>query len=215
MKIKRGDCILNKRFGSLIVLWPMFSGFIPGKKSGPLHYVCLCDCGNFFNTWRSSIISGFTKSCGCLQKKRTSGASKTHGMTKTPTYKAWVGLRVRCYNKKRKDYDQYGGRGISVCERWSSFELFFEDMGERPSKNHSVDRIDNNGNYSPENCRWASAVEQANNRRNILTVEISGEAKSIPQWYPIYGSGPLKKWYDRCRRSILNGRPPVEVIRGY
>lgn len=94
---------------------------------------------------------------------------RTHGMSRSPEYKSWCGMKERCYNKNNKKYKDYGCRGIIVCNRWHNFENFFEDMGKKPSKNHSIDRIDNDGNYEPNNCRWATSLQQARNKRDVKT----------------------------------------------
>ncbi len=107
---------------------------------------------------------------------------------KTVEYKTWVQMKVRCYNKNRSDYNNYGGRGIEVCERWRySFELFLQDMGNRPSDKHSLDRYPNkNGNYEPSNCRWATALQQAQNKRNNHLIEYDGKALPISEWSRIF-----------------------------
>ena len=108
--------------------------------------------------------------------------NKTHGLTKTSEHNAWMGMRRRCSNPKDKRYEHYGGRGIKVCDRWQSFEAFIEDMGPKPSPKHSLDRIDNEGDYTPENCRWATHTEQMNNQRRTIMVTIGSRTQSLRNW---------------------------------
>ena len=107
--------------------------------------------------------------------------------TPRPEYRAWSSMLNRCENRNNRAYERYGARGIGVCERWRSFRNFFQDMGERPSTDHSIDRIDNNGNYEPTNCRWATRLEQGRNKRNSRLVELDGITKPLPEWAEEYG----------------------------
>ena len=140
-----------------------------------------CRCGNKFETQISKIKNKHTKSCGCLTKLVNHG--KTHGLSETVEYKTWLNIKGRCYNLNEKHYKDYGGRGIKVCDRWlESFEAFLEDVGKRPEGKYSLDRKNNNGDYCKENCRWATDLEQANNKRNNVVIEHDGLKMTITQW---------------------------------
>lgn len=134
-----------------------------GKK---LRYKFLCECGRLKEIDKYSVQSGNTKSCGCLYSKNC--PARTHGKSKTKTYAIWRGILARCYNTKLKAYPYYGGRGITVCEEWFDYINFLKDMGERP-EGMSLDRTDTNAGYSKQNCRWATAEEQAQNKRKLST----------------------------------------------
>jgi len=131
-------------------------------------WVCICDCGNTALVREIQLIEGSTRSCGCLQKEVSSRVHTKHGLGKTKTYRAWLSMKQRCFYPKHKNFKYWGGRGITVCERWLVFENFYADMGDKP-EGKSLDRYPNNdGNYEPGNVRWASPDEQANNRRRAV-----------------------------------------------
>jgi hypothetical protein len=135
---------------------------------GDLLWECLCECGTCRIVLGRSIASGACKSCGCLNRDVAVSSNTTHGMSRTAIYNAWFGMIERCRNKKHKAYKNYGGRGITVCDRWcESVANFIADMGPRPSTRHTLDRIDNDGNYEPTNCRWATWDVQSRNKRNM------------------------------------------------
>ena len=139
-------------------------------SGGKSTWLCTCDCGATKIVLSDSLRKGRTKSCGCLRRESTGKQFTTHGKTGTPEYASWQNMHSRCSNPSNHAYWRYGGRGIQVCSRWKSFEKFLEDMGEKPSPGHSIDRIDNSKGYYLENCRWATDTEQVRNRDVTLVV---------------------------------------------
>lgn len=152
--------LTGSTFGRLVVL--ARSGSTRNKSA---RWECQCSCGATTIVTGKNLLRGITRSCGCLHREGMSALFKRHGMTRTKVHQAWKAMHQRCSNPNRKHYQHYGGRGISVCERWATFENFYEDMGDPPSDRHSIDRIDVDGNYEPSNCRWATWSEQIRNRR--------------------------------------------------
>jgi hypothetical protein len=173
--IKKAD-LTGERFGRLTVIKQN------GCKGPRKQWLCQCDCGGFRNVITSNLRCGHTRSCGCLWRE----LNKTHGKTKTPTYVLWAAMLRRCNTKSHTGYSNYGARGIKVCERWNDFSNFLADMGERP-EGLSIERLDNNGPYSPENCVWASRQEQSNNTRRNRMLSHNGQTRSVAQWAAILG----------------------------
>jgi hypothetical protein len=155
------------------------------------YWHCICSCGNkeMVEIQGKHLRSGTTESCGCIVKK--------HGMRDSIEYSTWRSMRKRCLDLNNKQYDRYGGRGIKICDRWNKFENFYADMGDRPSKLHSIDRIDNDGDYTPENCKWSTDVEQNTNRGDFnKPLTYNGITMTQSQWAKKMG----------CRDNVLNNR---------
>jgi hypothetical protein len=163
--------LTGKRFGMRTVL----------RYLGKSYWLCRCDCGNEHKVFTGNI--GKTNSCGCDRSRVTTESKTTHGLYGTPEYKTWSGIKRRCFNKNDKTYPRYGGAGITMCARWNeSFEAFVEDMGQKPSPEHSIDRLDNSKGYEPGNCRWATKFDQAQNQRTNRKIAFRGETKTVSQW---------------------------------
>ncbi len=158
--------LLGKRYGRLVVV--ALDDVAARKPS----WLCVCDCGNVVSVQAGNLTrNNGTRSCKCLYLELVRTRSITHGMRRTRIYTTWTNIRQRCLNKKSDDYKNYGGRGIKICERWNNFINFYEDMGNAPN-GLTIERTDNNGNYSPENCKWATRKEQNNNKRNVRRVKL-------------------------------------------
>jgi hypothetical protein len=151
---------------------------------------------------------GTSRSCGCLKREATVKRLTTHGLSKTPENKIWKEIRARCYRTSSKHYKYYGGRGIKVCEQWKmSFKSFLDDMGFRPSAKHSINRKDNDGDYEPGNCEWATALEQSRNKRTNRIVIIDGEPMCMMEVSLRYGVP-----YDRLKGRLNAGWSPEKAV---
>lgn len=167
--------LAGKSFGKLTVI--SFDR-ISKRQS---YWTCRCYCGTIKSLQRSHLITGETTNCGCLNGNIQHGEAGIK--TTTKEYRAWAEIKRRCYVKSNSRYSTYGARGVTMCDRWlNSYSQFLGDMGRAPSKNHSIDRINNDGNYEPSNCRWTTDVEQANNRSNNLIIAYNGETRSLAEW---------------------------------
>lgn len=170
-------------FGRLTVIRRVYPKGLPAWKDKQAQWQCLCKCGNKIITAGRYLRDGDTKSCGCREKELLRIRNTVHGLSKLPEYGIWNGMKNRCYNENVYKYPDYGGRSIEVCERWkNSFVNFLNDMGRRPSKKHSLDRIKVNGNYTPSNCRWATPKQQAKNKRNNRWIVYKNKKKIFQDW---------------------------------
>jgi len=170
--------LAGKKFGRWSVV--AYAGRSKGKHS---LWDCICECGTEKTVLGLHVVRGASKSCGCLSSETTAKRNISHGMTGTPEHQTWQRMKQRCLYKKISNYHDYGGRGIKICDRWKdSFENFLADMGNKPSQKHSIDRIDNNGNYEPGNCRWATRTEQNRNTRQNRLLTFQGKTQCVSEW---------------------------------
>lgn len=177
--------LTGQRFGRLFVLErkSIDFNFSNGTHHKKIKYICKCDCGTIKEVSSNSLIKGYTTSCGCYQKEILSNMSSKHGQSGTRLYNIWCNIKNRCTNKNNKSYKDYGERGITVCNEWNNFEKFMKWALENGYTDElTIERIDVNGNYCPDNCKWIPKSEQANNTRRSIIVEIEGEKKSLSQW---------------------------------
>jgi hypothetical protein len=187
--------LTGRRFGYLTVIKRR------GSRGSFAAWECRCDCGVMKVVGGRELRIGHTKSCGCFRRAFSTKKNRKHGRFGTPIYRSWASMVYRCTNPSSSCYHNYGGRGINVCSRWRSFENFLADMGERP-RGRSLERIDNDGNYEPGNCRWATAGEQATNQRRVRLLETSHGMLSKTQIAKIAGVTPCCIKH-RIRRGIL------------
>lgn len=173
---------LSLPVGSKFGRWTIASS--PIIKNNRSFYPCICDCGKQRHVFGSSLMNGSSQSCGCIAIERAKIACTKHGKEPRRLYTVWQSMLDRCYNKNKETYLRYGGRGICVCDQWRTNYIAFREWAftNGYKEGLSLDRIDNNGNYEPTNCRWANDIQQANNKRNNTTLEAMGEIKTIAEW---------------------------------
>lgn len=174
---------IGRRFERLVVAGP-------AEPAGNMRrWRCVCDCGAEKTARENNLVDGGTRSCGCLRNERVADALRTHGYASGPKkrteYKTWLAMVRRCHVPADSNFNKYGGRGIAVCDRWrhgeegkSGFQCFIEDMGDKPASRHSIERMDNEVDYTPDNCTWATSTRQVRNRRN--TRRINWKGRDIP-----------------------------------
>lgn len=206
--MKHGS-LVGQRFGRLIATADAPPKVYSSGARTTWRSVCRCDCGNLVTVPNSALKDGNTKSCGCLQIERQNLSVTKHGHTSrfrspTRTWRIWNGMKRRCANPSARGYENYGGRGIKVCCRWQEFKNFLEDMGECP-RNLTIERIDSNGHYEPGNCRWATAKEQARNKRTNRIVTYRGVTACVKDVCKAFGI-PYERVNSRLKRKW-----PVEL----
>lgn len=161
-------------------------------RSDRVHFTweCVCRCGKTKEVRGNHLLKGLVQSCGCLQKEtmaRNGKGTRTHGKTGSVEHRAWIAIKQRCCDQNSESWNNYGGRGIKICDRWMSFDNFIKDMGMRPSPKHSINRKDNNGDYTPCNCEWAVAKVQQRNKRTNRLITYKGVTRCIAEWAEVTG----------------------------
>lgn len=203
-----GKDITNQRFGKLIAI-----NRVPEKYDGKhTYWRCICDCGKEVIVRTDQLTRGITASCGCYEKsvarQLCMKRNYKHGLRCHPLYNTWYKMRMRCSKATHPDYKNYGARGIQVCNEWSDFKVFYDwAMQNGWSKGLEIDRIDNNGPYSPENCRWVDRVIQANNKRTNIRIEYQGRIQTLSEWCK-----ELEIPYPRTQQRLYAHKPLSEVF---
>lgn len=211
--MRRKQLPVGSKYGRLVVQDNKIA-----SRSGRNRMICICkcECGTVVEVMANSLQIGNTNSCGCyvrdvLKNRATHGHTRKYSASRT--YKAWSNMINRCENQKVKHFKNYGGRGISVCNRWHDFANFLADMGECPNS-FMIERLDNDGNYEPGNCRWATTTEQANNKRNSRWLVLKGEKKTLAQWAQ-QSNLPYMKLFYRLRKGLtLQDALSMPYIKG-
>ena len=184
--------LTGMKFGRLTVEKRLDDRIYKNGKAYPL-WLCRCDCGNTKAVIGGNLTRGLTKSCGCLQKEKASNAKYKHGDTDSRLYNVWSAIKRRCFNSSVPEYHRYGGRGITMCEEWFDYNTFRNwaynsgYKSDAPRGECTIDRIDNDGNYCPENCRWVSQQEQMNNVSYNHYIACNGETHTVAEWSRIRG----------------------------
>jgi hypothetical protein len=200
---------IGSSFGRLVVIKKGDTHRFPSGKTAS-KWICKCSCGNEISVMWSHLTSGHTQSCGCFREEARKTISRTHGMAKTPEYNIWCAMRARVGNPNNRHFKHYGGRGIKVCEEWDkSFEKFFSDMGPRPTSRHTIERINTNGDYEPQNTKWDTYKNQQRNRRNNHIIEVDGVSKCLTEWADISGIN----WSTIRKRIVLGWEPKDAVFK--
>lgn len=195
--------ISGQKYGRLTAL-----EYVGKNDKGRTVWRCRCDCGATLLVTSNSLRRNNTRSCGCFKRDQTVAAHRTHGMCRSSEYRTWCMMRDRCSNPENKNWKDYGGRGIRVCDRWQdSFENFLADMGRKLCGLNTIEREDTNGNYEPGNCRWASQKEQTRNKRSSHLLTYKGETLCLGEWAEKLGVNARPLW-ARVRR----GWTPEQVI---
>lgn len=166
--------------------------------AGGVKWLCVCKCGNRVTVKTGNLRSGNTQSCGCLQRDRVVESLTVHGLSKSKVFASWSSMIQRCTNPNNPAWKDYGGRGITVCERWMTFENFYADMGDLPFAGAQIERKDNNAGYSKDNCKWATRKEECNNRRSCHNITFRGRTQTARQWEEELGL-PLKILHSRIK----------------
>jgi hypothetical protein len=180
--------------GQRFTRWTVLE-FSGKANDGTQLWKCRCECGTIKIVRETDLVSEHTRSCGCYRLDYLREQKTTHGMSQNREYRIWSGMKTRCLNPRSKGYSYYGGRGITVCARWrDSFEAFYQDLGPRPSPQHSLERVDNDGNYEPGNVRWAQLSEQATNKRRT-PLGYQGQTKNAAEWAREKGLSPELLWW--------------------
>lgn len=201
--------LVGQRFGRLLV-----AGVVVSEKRPRYRCQVICDCGTEKVVCPPSLLDGMTKSCGCLNRERIT----KHGLSRSAIYQTWRNMKIRCFNKTDSDWHRYGGRGITVCARWMDFRNFVADMGVKPA-GLTLERINNDGNYEPGNCRWATPKEQAANKTHALIKLRKGDPEKIAALYAAGGIS-MKRLGERFGVTagtvfhIVHRQPQYPVLLG-
>lgn len=191
--------MVGKRIGRLLVI----ERSPPATKCGQARWLCICDCGRTTTALGAALRNEQVRSCGCLGRE----ARVKHGYRHTPEYSVWASMRRRCNSPGHRDYRHYGGRGIKICDRWTDFTVFLADMGARPSPKHTIERLDNDGPYSPENCVWATRDVQTKNTRRVHRIPLGENTISANELASLSGYSAV-----RVRELVRAGLTAQQII---